>query len=169
MRGWWWRVERRWSRWRGLGGVGGLADVLHISVVAALAPLLLRLKPARLQALLEPAAAPPFPDPARIQGVQGRIDAVLEASVPFVRSRCTTRGVTRYYFLRRLGLDVRLCFGAGFVDGEFAAHCWLVLDGEPYLETEDPRPHFRAMYTIPTPPFPGTPSTDRSGMHGTPS
>ena len=149
MRGWWSRFEQRRARWRGLRHEAGLADLLHISLIAALAPVLLRLRPARLQAVLGPAAAPPLADPARIEQAQRRIDAVLQAAVPFVRSGCTTSGLTRYYFLRRLGLDVRLCFGAGFVDGEFAGHCWLVLDGEPYLETQDPRPMFRVMYTIP--------------------
>lgn len=153
MRGLWWRFERRWARWQGLREVAGLADVLHISAVAALAPMLLRLRPARLRAVLEPAAAPPLADPARIERAQTRIDAVLQAAVPLVRSGCTTRGLTRYYFLRRLGLDVRLCFGAGFVDGDFAGHCWLILDGEPYLETQDPRPIFRVMYTIPDAPL----------------
>jgi hypothetical protein len=59
-----------------------------------------------------------------------------------------TRGLTRYFFLRRAGLDVVLCFGMGRHDTEVLAHCWLVKNGEPFLEAEDPRPLYVEMYRI---------------------
>jgi hypothetical protein len=59
-----------------------------------------------------------------------------------------TCGITLYYFLKRAGADVDLCFGLGAVDGGdgFDGHCWLVLAGEPYLEPRDPRPLYTEMY-----------------------
>ena len=65
---------------------------------------------------------------------------------PFVSSGCLTRGLTLYYFLRRLGIPVSLVFGAGQVGGRFAAHCWLERDQEPYLEAVDPRNFFAPVY-----------------------
>ncbi len=68
---------------------------------------------------------------------------------PLVRPGCLTRGITGYYILRRAGLDVALCFGVGLVPGtEVAGHCWLVLDGEPVLETADPRSVFTELVRL---------------------
>ena len=58
----------------------------------------------------------------------------------------------RCFFLRRAGLDVRLAFGVGPTRGEHAGHCWLVLDGSPFLEDRDPRPLFTEMITVPKEP-----------------
>jgi hypothetical protein len=65
-----------------------------------------------------------------------------------IRPSCLHRGVVRYHLLRRAGVDVQLVFGAGQVDSAPAAHCWLLLEGEPYLETTDPRLLFTSMYTM---------------------
>jgi hypothetical protein len=45
-------------------------------------------------------------------------------------------------------MDVALCFGMGRLDKEFIGHCWLVRDGEPFLEAEDPRPRYTEMYRV---------------------
>jgi hypothetical protein len=34
------------------------------------------------------------------------------------------------------------------MNGEFEGHCWLMKDGEPYLEKRDPRPFFAPTYTF---------------------
>jgi hypothetical protein len=31
----------------------------------------------------------------------------------------------------------------------FTGHCWLVKDGEPFLEVQDPRPLFTEMHRFP--------------------
>jgi hypothetical protein len=36
----------------------------------------------------------------------------------------------------------------GQIDGTFVGHCWLVKDGEPFMEHEDPRPRYIEMYRI---------------------
>lgn len=71
--------------------------------------------------------------------------------LPGIRRSCLTRGVTLYYFLTRAGVDVSLCFGVGTVDGVMGAHCWLVKDGEPYLERGDVPFPFVPMHVIPAP------------------
>lgn len=69
---------------------------------------------------------------------------------PLVRSGCLTRGITLYWFFRRAGLDVELRFGLDPRAIEPAdGHCWLTLDGEPYLEKRDPRLHFTELYRLP--------------------
>src|SRR5205809_46056 len=62
------------------------------------------------------------------------VDAVIRRARPLVRPGCLTRGITRYWLLRRAGVDVSLCFGARLVEGRFEAHCWIDRDGRPILE-----------------------------------
>ncbi len=62
---------------------------------------------------------------------------------------CLVRGMTLYYFLRRMSYDVTLQFGVGEVSGRIQGHCWLLLDGEPFLEKCDPRDLFGEIYHIP--------------------
>jgi hypothetical protein len=53
--------------------------------------------------------------------------------------------------LRRAGIDVALCFGIGSSSGRRAGvtgHCWLVMDGEPVLETADPREAFTELVRL---------------------
>lgn len=127
-----------------------ISDVfLFFQVVcfAAAVPVLLRLKIGRLQTLLEPRAARPA-ERDRVEQITEYVERAIRDFRPFVRPGCLTRGVTRYYFFRRDGMDVSLCFGMGEIDGEFAGHCWLVKDGVPFLETRDPRPLYSEMYRL---------------------
>ena len=119
----------------------------RVTAVAAVAPLLARLKLTRLERILEPKQATAIEDPP-FDKVAGTVDWVLGA-IPLIQRHCLTRGITMYYFLRREGADVRLAFGMGDTVNGLAGHCWIVKDGEPILEAKDPRPLFREMYTIP--------------------
>ena len=123
---------------------------LRIFCVAAAVPLLLRLRLARLEAIIEPRGPRAACDELRAEWLAARVDRVIAAGRPVIRPGCLTRGVTRFYFLRRAGLDVRLQFGVGEVDGSREGHCWLTRDGEPYLERVDPRPVFAGTYSIPS-------------------
>jgi len=132
---------------------GYAVPLLTVVAVAAAAPFLARLDLQRLQRCLEPAprsARVPSADPGHVVEALGRrIDQVIHWGKPFVRPGCLTRGITGYYLLRRVGLDVALCFGMGPVRGSgVAGHCWLVLDGEPVLEAADPRPAFIEMVRL---------------------
>jgi hypothetical protein len=126
----------------------------RVLLFAALVPLLLYRRIDRLAPLLEPAPArtPPPPPRERVDALVSRIDRLLQAGRPFVRSGCLTRGFTLFYFLRRAGADVSLRFGIGEVDGSFSGHCWIVLDGEPLAEKRDPRPLFAETFRIPSGP-----------------
>ena len=122
-------------------------SLLGIAAVAAIAPFLARLDLQRLQRCLEPsprASRSPSADPGQVVEVLGRrLNQVIRWGRPLIRPGCLTRGITGYYILRRVGLDVALCFGMGPVHGPgVEGHCWLVLDGEPVLEAVDPRPAF---------------------------
>src|SRR4051812_27635190 len=121
---------------------------LRVLVFAALVPLLMRLPLPRLARLLEP-RRPHRADPQTADWLARRIDTVIAAGHPVVRTGCLTRGVTHFFFLRRAGVDVRLQFGMGTPEGKPEGHCWLVRDGEPYLERVDPRPIFVETYRIP--------------------
>jgi hypothetical protein len=128
---------------------GGRLFAPRVLLFAVMVPLLLYRRIDRLAPLLEPARTPPPPPREEVDALVARIDRLLPAGRPFVRSGCLTRGLTLYYFLRRAGAPVALCFGAGPVDGDFSGHCWVVYQGEPLAEKRDPRPLFAEMLRIP--------------------
>jgi hypothetical protein len=144
------------NRWRGVLGKACLPShgflFLRVLLFAAAVPLLMRLKLTRLQRLLEPSGARRAADPAVAQALVSYVDAIAALGPPLARRKCLTRGLTLYYFLRRCGLDVALHFGVGTPEDDFVGHCWLVRDGEPFLESPDPRPLYVTVYGMPRPP-----------------
>jgi hypothetical protein len=100
-----------------------------------------------VETLLEP-RIPSSADRERLEQITEYVEKAIRAARPLVRPGCLTRGVTRYYFFRRNGLDVSLCFGMGQVQEEFVGHCWLVKDGVPFMEARDPQPLYVEMYRI---------------------
>jgi Transglutaminase-like superfamily len=128
----------------------GRLEAARILLFAAAVPLLLRLrKLPDLPAWLEPRKSlEKTPSDAEVDTLVRRIDALIAAGRPFIRSGCLVRGLTLYRFLRRAGAEVSLCFGAGEMDGSFAAHCWIVYGGEPLAEPRDPRPLFTETWRI---------------------
>jgi hypothetical protein len=119
----------------------------QVLLFAAAVPFLLRLNLSRLETLLEPRARSSV-DRNRVEQITEYVEKAIRAGRPLVRPGCLTRGVTRYYFFRRDGLDVSLCFGMGQINGEFVGHCWLVRDGAPFMEKRDPRPLYTEMCRI---------------------
>jgi hypothetical protein len=126
--------------------------LVQVFLFAAAVPALLRLKLARLQWVLRRVPMGGRPDLARVQAILRCMAIVLRRGQPLIRRGCLTRGLTLYYFFRRAGLDVDLCFGAGYLGAEFAAHCWLERGGEPFQEAGDPRKTFAEMYRFPSGP-----------------
>lgn len=123
--------------------------VVQLLVLAALIPVLMRFPLKRVQDLLEPSGDVPEPNGARERHVLALVSLVLDFGRPVLRPTCLTRGITRYYALRRAGVDVGLAFGLGQgTDDKVDGHCWLVKDGEPFLEAQDPRALFTEMYRI---------------------
>jgi len=137
-----------------LRGFGQWWLFAHVFLFAAALPLLFRLKILWVTRLLE----------VRI-GCRGAAAAAQEqdfiircvewamlAGRPLIRPNCLTRGVTRYFFLRRAGVNLSLCFGAAWRQGEFIqapGHCWLMKDGKPYLEMSDPLLGFVPIFSLP--------------------
>ncbi|MGB2622351.1 MAG: lasso peptide biosynthesis B2 protein [Candidatus Acidiferrum sp.] len=130
---------------------------------AAAVPFLLRLKLVRVETLLQP-KIPRLTDQDRIEQIAKYVEIAIRKGRPLVRQGCLTRGLTRYYFFRREGLNVSLCFGMGQVKEEFVGHCWLLKDGVPFLETRDPRPLYAEMYRISDAPRPGVIPSGKSRL-----
>ncbi len=145
---WWSRVTGWRQVVRAFRRPSKLILYVEIASVALAVPLLARLKLPRLAALLGRGRAASAPDPARIDDLVASVAAVLQFAAALIRPTCMTRGLVLYHFLRRAGLDVRLCFGAGYPQGQFAAHCWLVYEGEPFMEPRDPRQWFTELYRM---------------------
>ena len=152
MKTWWNRCRRRWVA---LGRLRGIAEwwlFLRALCFAATVPALMRLHLPTLGRLLERrfAGRPAAPGTeATSSRVICAVESVLTIGSPLVSSRCLTRGLTLYYFLRRAGLKLSLCFGAGWGQAGFSGHCWLVKDGMPFLERSDPNRSFVVMYRLP--------------------
>ena len=144
------RLRSRLSPLAELRGPRELALFAQVCAFAALVPLLMRLPLPRLATLLTRT-----PRRARALDVE-RLDRLVAIAPrlgrPLVRYGCLTRGVTLFWFLRRAGVDVELRFGLDPGDGAADGHCWLALDGEPFLEKVDPRPRFAELYRLPLSP-----------------
>ena len=118
-------------------------ELVESLFVAAGSPLLARLPPERLARTLEPRRATAAISPS----APAAVERALGITGRMIRHTCYTRGITRYFLLRRSGYPVSLRFGidpAHKRDG----HCWIVLNGSPYLETDDPAERFAAVWTI---------------------
>ena len=152
MRSWWPPLRRRLALVRDVRRQGDALLCMQSLCVALTAPALMRIPLPQLEALFERTARTRSADrPARDpEAVATMALSVLRAGWPLVRRGCLTRGLTLYYALRRAGVDAGLEFGLGKVptgDG-FDGHCWLVLDGKPYLESRDPYSHYATMYAF---------------------
>jgi hypothetical protein len=120
----------------------------QIACFAVAVPLLSRLSLPQLGSLLGRRRWAGAPDPDRIEDIIVSASTVLRYGAPLIRPTCMTRGLILYHFLRRAGLDVALCFGAGYPHGEFAAHCWLMHAGQPFMEQGDPHAWFTELYRL---------------------
>lgn len=129
-----------------LKAFGRAWEAVSIFLFAAASPLLLRLRLSWLSALVSRPVSQRAVRPEHLARTVRMVDAAVRWYRPLISSACLTRGITLYWFLRGYGQDVELVFGVGQVSGNFAAHCWLELDEEPYLEKTDPRQFFVEMY-----------------------
>jgi Transglutaminase-like superfamily len=135
------------ARYLGKRSIPDVFLFIQVLLFAAAVPFLLRLKLARVETLLQPRFSRPTGQ-NRMEQITKYVEIAIRKGRPLVRPGCLTQGLTRYYFFRREGLDVSLCFGIGQVEEEFVGHCWLLEDGEPFLETRDPRPLYAEMYRM---------------------
>ena len=125
---------------------------LRIAGFAALVPWLVRRPLRQLEAQLEgwigPSREPQEPKAHEAERIIRLTGWFCRAVRPLLSHPCQVRGLTLYYFLRRVGVDVSLVFGISPRSSEAIGHCWLVKDGKPYLESVDPREHFISMYAF---------------------
>lgn len=125
-----------------------VALFVRVFVFAAAVPLLMRLPLHRVERIVEPGDVAMPSDPVRQAKVVRYTELAMDLGRPLVRRKCLTRGLTRYFFLRRMGVDVALAFGINHTEAKTTAHCWLVKDGSPYLEPSDPTPSHVEMYRL---------------------
>ena len=105
-----------------------------ILLFAIFVPWLMRFPLPKVSRMLRIPYLPPQPDEQQVQRILHCTDAVLALGRPLVQPRCLTRGVTLYYFLRKAGLPVELHFGVQQRSATLYAHCWLMLDDQPFAE-----------------------------------
>jgi hypothetical protein len=144
------------ERLRALGGLRSFRELFllaRLGAFAAAVPVLMRLPLPRAAAVITSPTRRPAPSDGEVERLDRLMSVAQRAGRPLVRSGCLTRGVTLFWFLRRAGLDVELCFGLDAGDGCAPdGHCWLALDDEPFLERRDPRARFAELYRLPLSP-----------------
>ena len=123
--------------------------VVRAAFVMGLVPALMRLSLPTLAAVLERVPVARRSRGGTQERARAVVNALLRLTAPVVEHRCQLRGITLYYLLRRAGRDVELAFGVADSPQLTEAHCWLTLDGEPYLERRDPRQMFVELYHVP--------------------
>ena len=125
---------------------------MRVCAFATAVPVLMRLPLPRVGAVLTRRPPGWRPSSSEIERLERVVALAPRVAGPFVRPGCLTRGVTLFWFSRRAGLDVELRFGLDPRDAaDTDGHCWLSIDGEPFLEKRDPRPRFAELYRLPLP------------------
>src|SRR5262249_37953900 len=141
------------DRRRALGELRNLREALlfaRLSAFAACVPVLMRLPLPSVAALLSCSSERSPPSAKEVERLERLIALAPRVARPIVAPGCLTRSVTLFWFLRRAGLDVELCFGLDVGRGaKTDGHCWLSVGGEPFLEKRDPRPRFAEHYRLP--------------------
>ncbi len=74
--------------------------------------------------------------------VEKYTDYILNRNFWIYRNICLKRSLALYYFLRKAGLDVQLCFGVRVIENQknvpanmnIEGHSWLMYKGEYFLE-----------------------------------
>ena len=104
-------------------------------------------------AALAPEESSTPPDPRTETRVRNLVDlaVLLERNSPL--GLCLRRSLTRYYFLGREGLPLKIHYGARMIGGEpdrqFNGHAWLTLEDVPYHEDGENWRGFTIMLTFP--------------------
>lgn len=168
MNGWWAAFERRRTWVRDLDGWGERWLFFRALVFALAVPLQARCR----WSWLDRAYQRRFSRSRAVAGPETWertcrcVSTALRFGHPFVRGTCLVRGMTLYYFLRRAGHDVTLCFGgrrrAGVLVPE-PGHCWLESQGLPIGEREDPRRDFVPLFRLPGASL-GSPAMGKPGQ-----
>jgi hypothetical protein len=135
---------------RVVSGLTAAPAYAGIAAVAAGARLLSLMPLERLERVVELGRPKTPRSPAQTELTAERVERVLFRSKTVLRHTCLTRGITRYFFLRRAGADVRLIFGLSKMDGRHVGHCWIVRDGEIYAEASEPLRQFTDVYVLPS-------------------
>ena len=120
----------------------GRVQVARAVALALGSCVLARLPPRRLAAVLRLADRDESPD----VDARAVAERALALSGHLIRHTCYTRGITRYLLLRPGRHDLLLVFGMDAATRE--GHCWILLDGKPYLEAEDPAGRFVPVWQV---------------------
>ncbi len=158
-----WLTQTYWSKFRTRAAIIGemwrpsnALLFMRIFGLIVLSPALLRLSLPRLFRLLEPKSTGKTPARPRQERIVRYTEALLAHRGPLPHRSCLRRAITLYYFLSREGAQLEVCFGVAPSGGNLDGHCWLVRDGEPFLESRDPLANFTPICTFPqgsrTPP-----------------
>ena len=147
----WLKSKRRADAIRQVRSPTNAVFLLEVLGFAVFVPLMMRMRISHIERVLARLGSRrPRPDaPDVVETVRRHVQLARAIGAPFIGSDCLTRGLTLCYFLRRAGVDVALSFGMAKIQGRFTGHCWLVKDGAPFLESEDPLGLYTPVLSVP--------------------
>jgi hypothetical protein len=109
-------------------------------------PLMLRTRLDNLLPRLEPAQSRQA-NAQEIARVVRYAGYALAGVFPLSTNSCLNRALMLYYFLGREGIALAFRIGVSHDEASFHSHAWLELDGEPYLEAENPRDRLKVNFS----------------------
>ena len=118
---------------------------------------LLLLGYARLRRMMERLAPLKSTDPsagevARVRRAReiARIVSIA-AQHGFYRATCLRRSLLTWWFLRRDGLESKICFGVRLLQHGFEAHAWLEYNRTVINDSAKVHDHYRVLHDVPLP------------------
>lgn len=78
-----------------------------------------------------------------VHEIVSRVDSLVNVALFWKAGKCFYRSYSRAYVLRRRGVPLLFNFGVRIKSpAKTQGHCWLTLDGQPFLEKDDPLTKF---------------------------
>jgi hypothetical protein len=115
-----------------------------------------------LLADLDPGVGPGPPDEARLEKTVGFVDSLLKYRLFQRYGKCLLRSLVLFRFLRLQGWPVEIHFGVRRTgenenmpgrqtkNAGITGHSWLMLDDEPFLETEQQHTGYFTTFSFPS-------------------
>ncbi len=127
---------------------GNALFILRSSLVATLLLCLLPLRP--VQSLFpRSGGSSPTLNVERASIAYSMTESLLRAPLYPFRRTCLRRSLILSHLFRKCGIMVSTAFGVDPSESGWEGHSWLVIDGKPFLESEEERKAFLPIFFLP--------------------
>lgn len=125
-----------------------LLDIRIIFTAILLAFLLSYKKLPRLLEMVESKKSNVRLNEVEIQNMIEKINRIARFKFFLIRNNCLKKNLLFYYFLIQSGVkNVRIHIGISKVETKLDGHCWLTLDDQIFLDSEESISKYTVIYT----------------------